>query len=252
MDNKLNAFTLAEVLITLGIIGVVAAMTLPTLVLKYQEKETVTALKKFYSQISQAYLFAVGEHGTPDLWGLNAASSENMITYIKPYLKFDKICRFGDGSVCHTADNLYFRSGGKTSSHYMNPWESKRTSAVLADGMIVNSFFISEDCSSSRGTGKFLENVCGEYVVDVNGSKKPNMYGKDIFIFLLTKFGVIPLGGGETFLEVPENSTIYSFELACLPSNATGFGCAAWVIENENLDYLHCDDLSWDGKRKCK
>ena len=55
---KNRAFTLAEVLITLGIIGVVAAMTLPTVVNKYKEKETVTKLKKFYSIISQSYLSA--------------------------------------------------------------------------------------------------------------------------------------------------------------------------------------------------
>ena len=48
-----KAFTLAEVLITLGIIGIVAAMTLPTLIGKYQKKQTVTQLKKSYTEISQ-------------------------------------------------------------------------------------------------------------------------------------------------------------------------------------------------------
>ena len=46
--NK-NAFTLAEVLITLGIIGVVAAMTMPSLIASHKEKETVSKLKKVYS-----------------------------------------------------------------------------------------------------------------------------------------------------------------------------------------------------------
>ena len=44
-----SGFTLAEVLITLGVIGVVAAMTMPSLVAHYKEKQTVVALKKFYS-----------------------------------------------------------------------------------------------------------------------------------------------------------------------------------------------------------
>ena len=51
---KKSAFTLAEVLITLGIIGVVAAMTITTLLAKYQEKQTVTKLKQTYSILSQA------------------------------------------------------------------------------------------------------------------------------------------------------------------------------------------------------
>ena len=64
-----KGFALAEVLITLGIIGIVAAMTLPALVQKNQEKVTVTKLKKVYSILSQAYQFAVNDYGTPDLWG---------------------------------------------------------------------------------------------------------------------------------------------------------------------------------------
>lgn len=53
MKNRINAFTLAEVLITLGIIGVVAAITIPTLVNKNNEKIRETQLKKAYSTLSQ-------------------------------------------------------------------------------------------------------------------------------------------------------------------------------------------------------
>ena len=67
--TKINyGFTLAEVLITLGIIGVVAAMTMPSLIANHQEKVTVTKVKKVYSILSQAYLIAVEEYGTPDEW----------------------------------------------------------------------------------------------------------------------------------------------------------------------------------------
>ena len=59
MGLQKKAFTLAEVLITLGIIGVVAAMTLPTLVGEYQKKQTATQLKKFYSIMQQAITRAI-------------------------------------------------------------------------------------------------------------------------------------------------------------------------------------------------
>ena len=68
--RKRAAFTLAEVLITLAIIGVVAALTIPTLVQKYKERETVTRVKEFYSVFSQAYQLAILEHGTFDQWNL--------------------------------------------------------------------------------------------------------------------------------------------------------------------------------------
>ena len=57
-------------LITLGIIGVVAAMTLPSIVQKHQEKVTVSKLKKIYSNVSQAYLNAIRENGSPENWGM--------------------------------------------------------------------------------------------------------------------------------------------------------------------------------------
>ena len=60
---KKAAFTLAEVLITLGIIGVVAAMTMPSLIQNYQEKATVTKLKKCYSLVSQAYVSILNDEG---------------------------------------------------------------------------------------------------------------------------------------------------------------------------------------------
>ena len=63
-----RGFTLAEVLITLGIIGIVAALTIPTLISKYQERVTITRLKESYSMLAQAYQFAVNKNGSPTSW----------------------------------------------------------------------------------------------------------------------------------------------------------------------------------------
>ena len=59
-----NGFTISEVLITLGIIGVVAAMTLPTLIRRHQEKVIIAKLKKNYSTMQQAYLMAINDKGS--------------------------------------------------------------------------------------------------------------------------------------------------------------------------------------------
>ena len=67
-----RAFTLAEVLITLGIIGVVAALTIPTLIANYQEKQTVSRLTKAYATISNAYQMAKVENGELSDWGFTA------------------------------------------------------------------------------------------------------------------------------------------------------------------------------------
>ena len=66
--NKFCAFTLAEVLITLGIIGIVAALTIPSVIEGYKEKETVAKLKKVYSVLSQSYELYMQETGEPFKW----------------------------------------------------------------------------------------------------------------------------------------------------------------------------------------
>ncbi len=65
---KKRAFTLSEVLITLGIIGVVVAFTFPVLISKYQEQVIISKYKKMYSTLSNAYNLAIAENGSPEQW----------------------------------------------------------------------------------------------------------------------------------------------------------------------------------------
>lgn len=81
-----RGFTLAEVLITLGVIGVVAAMTLPTVIANYQKQVTVNKIKKFYTNINQVYLRAQADNGEYSTWTYtNVEDYYNK--YLKPYLK---------------------------------------------------------------------------------------------------------------------------------------------------------------------
>lgn len=67
-NRKINAFTLAEVLITLGIIGVVAALTLPTLIQSHRKQIVETSLAKFSSEMNQAILMSVKDNGDYMYW----------------------------------------------------------------------------------------------------------------------------------------------------------------------------------------
>lgn len=233
-------------------------MTLPTLIQKQQEKVRVTALKKFYSTISQAYEFAVMEHGSPDLWGLDLNDSEKLLSYLSPHMKFIKYCRQGD--KCHPAEKISLRNGTQNNNSTFNPTDKSRYGAVLSDGMIVGTWVQDVNCKAAFAKGKHLENVCGEYIVDINGGKNPNRYGTDIFIFNITKYGIVPIGAEiyrDNIYQAEEDATRYAiknyrFDTGCLDKNAYGYGCAGWVIINGNQDYLHCDDLSWGGKTRCK
>lgn len=72
-NRRCLAFTLAEVLITLGIIGVVASMTLPTVVQKYRNQVVETRLKKFYTVFNQAIRLAEVEYGDKKDWYIDAS-----------------------------------------------------------------------------------------------------------------------------------------------------------------------------------
>ena len=86
-------FTLAEVLITLGIIGVVAAMTIPVLMTNFMKNKTETQLKTFYSKINQTVKMSIADNGDPEGWitpNKNYSYKENvefLNTYFFPYMK---------------------------------------------------------------------------------------------------------------------------------------------------------------------
>ena len=106
------AFTLAEVLITLGIIGVVAAMTLPTLTAKYKKSVVETSLKKFYTTANQAVKLSIVKNGETEYWEFPAEyNSEELLNFYNKYFK-DELKTL---KITNAPDNagilLYFADG---------------------------------------------------------------------------------------------------------------------------------------------
>ena len=117
-NSRKIAFTLAEVLITLGIIGVVAALTLPTLIENHNKRVVETRLQKFYSAMNQAIKMAELDYGDRDTWfeDNTAYSGKQKIwvdKYLVPYLKVAKTDKLktGGGEVYA----IYFADGSAVS-----------------------------------------------------------------------------------------------------------------------------------------
>ena len=230
---KKAAFTLAEVLITLGIIGVVAAMTMPSLIQNYQEKATVTKLKKCYSLVSQAYVSILNDEGGSDT--LQAGDDLEMMEKFGKYLKYQKTC--GRNKGCFP--NVTYKS--VTGNGY-NKWEddtTDRSRAILTDGTLI--MFNKNAMWGDEGNYLYAQ-----IYVDINGFKGPNQLGRDFFYFYISPEKIVPAGAKA----LEEKNEDQKFTKNCIQQN--GYACAAWVIYNENMDYLHCKDLSWDGKHSCK
>lgn len=231
---KKAAFTLAEVLITLGIIGVVAAMTMPSLIQNYQEKATVTKLKKCYSLVSQAYVSILNDEGGSDT--LQAGDDLEMMEKFGKYLKYQKTC--GRNKGCFP--NVTYKS--VTGNGY-SKWEddtTDRSRAILTDGTLI---MFNKSAMWGGNEGNYLY---AQIYVDINGFKGPNQLGRDFFYFYINPEKIVPAGARA----LEEKNEDQKFTKNCIQQN--GYACAAWVIYNENMDYLHCKDLSWDGKHSCK
>ena len=231
-DSRVFAFTLAEVLITLVIIGVVAALTIPNLMQKYTEQTTVKKLQKFYSNLSNAYNLAVKDNGPETEWGLvynyNGPSAQKVYeTLFKPYFKISKDCGFAGTGNCFGSE--YKRLNNSVLSNYnTNPAMYK---LGLDDGSAI-LVYVSSSIS---------------ILFDVNGAKEPNTLGRDTFGFSVNNGKVVPNG-------IPPGT--YDFNATCRSKtqndyNSGGTGCAAWVVYKGNMDYLHCDGLTW-AKHSCK
>lgn len=246
-----KAFTLAEVLITIGIIGLVMAMTLPALVQNYQEKVTINRLKKVYSTLSQLYIIVSEKEGPTTEWEVKRNSSGTISGTLSiqdifsRYIKKLQICT---GMHCQGVGYRFLNGTKDGNSSY----RIGNNAMILEDGTILRAESTANsivDCNLFRGSTEALKNVCFEIFVDVNGKSNPNTFGRDVFIFYWTKNGgILPAGSAQA------NSSHVNFS-TCSPKNTglySGYGCAAWVLYMENMDYLHCEGLSWDGKKSCK
>lgn len=181
-------FTLAEVLITLGIIGVVAGMTIPILMNNTQRREYVTALKKANSIIAQAIIMIKQDNGGT-LVGIGNSSNVFL-----QYLHYSKKCNAGEpGCWANPTYNLNGTLTSNVSSGNLYVFSPQQT-AVLSDGMLLNFCSFIASCDNAGYSLNGVNMSCGRLQVDVNGFKGPNTYGRDIFEFYVTDRGPIPSG----------------------------------------------------------
>ena len=223
---KMGGFTLAEVLIVVGIIGLIATFGIVPLIKNYQKQVTVTQLQKMFNTICEAHKMAEVENGPSGSWGNPTTEWDYDATiawldkYFLPYgkLNISKTCSGANTNDCW-AKNATFLEGTPIPS---NNW--------CAYTLILND-----------GTTIALEGVTNNYVliyVDVNGLKGPNIMGKDIFVIDLNyRAGYVSFhgkGASRLYL-LGDNGNSCNKS----PGSAKGFNCGAliqmdgWKISSE-------------------
>ena len=230
--TKLYGFTLAVVLITLGIIGIVAALTLPTLIQKQNDAENIAKLKKNYSILSQALVKSQLKLGFFETWDIVDVSGQNpegggtpanmkkVYEIIKPELKVIKECE--DKAGCWHK--------GITKDLNGNPVIA-RDSVGIGSGILIFKLADGSNISiDDHGPGNLVHMGSNynksTYVfwVDVNGDKRPNIIGRDIFLFILTNKGLVPAG-------IDDSTKCKSAPLYY------GAACTAKVLAEGKIDY---------------
>lgn len=215
MFNKFKAFTMAEVLMVLGIIGVVAAITIPNLKDSADEQVYVAKAGKVYSEMETAFSRASMKYGNVNDWS-NIA--DNTIgTAIG-----SKMAKYLDGTVCGVGANT-------------KCWKNDSSSINAANTAIVNAAY--KIALKDGATIAFFNNVAVanfsylQVLLDLDGSGK----------------GADTLGIDQFYMYILSNSTIndgsYKVEVNDEPDS---FSYLAWVLKYGNEDYMRCEsNLAW-------
>ena len=219
--KKYFGFTLAEVLITLGIIGVVAAITIPNLIQNNFEKRAVSTLLETQSILSQAIRMAEEEYGDVSGWGfIGNMSQQDGITIannLRSYMKIAIDCGYTNKKRC-IPDTTYKLLNGnmwdnytKTLAHY---------AIKLTNGSSI--WFRSSTINEFINTDTYIM-----FFIDINGQSLPNTVGKDLFVF---EYGIEGLK--------PNGAPGSEYANTC-SRDKSGWACAYVVLQNQNMNYLH-------------
>lgn len=192
--KKSLAFTLAEVLVTLGIIGVVSAMTVPSLMKNHQRSVYVTQLHKVYNEIQQATSLQLQERNAINLVESGIRSQATMATFINSRLKV---------STCTSPSNCfaseYKNMDGAAVTSYSNTNASCFTMASGAAICLEYKAPVTADSCKASEDDKFMQevgacdnlNMVGTLIVDSNGKSGPNVLGRDLFVMGLYNDGSV-------------------------------------------------------------
>jgi len=201
-NNSYGAFTLAEVLIVITLIGIIACMTIPLLNNSINNESYNAMFKKKYSEIIQVYKKITQEHGgyyqcTYTSSGPVTTECQKFYNDLMANYNVVKTCKGDDNTslgTCLPADGILKEDGTEIGSYcYGFNLSGQKNSNVfiLNDGTYIFVY--------PSGTGKWWP----IFAIDVNGQKKPNQWDKDVFSFIIdgNKLGFYPCGSsGENIL----------------------------------------------------
>ena len=223
-----KGFTLAEVLITLGILGVVIAMTMQTLVQKHQNKVIITQLNKTYSELQNIVNLISFEQNDDILNFVELTKEAELNKIFMSYYDNAKDCT---ANKCFENQNItYYTYAGNpiANSEGIQPINVyfSRPRFITKDGRLF--IFGGRDSYGNNSATNYGQIIS----VDVNGYKQnPNRLGQDLFMFQISEQGkLLPMGAEGTtyYRETDEYCSKTS------TSNMNGAGCTIKALTEKD------------------
>ena len=233
---KNKGFTLAEVLVTLSIIGVISAMVIPSLQKSFQEAQYRAGAKNAYSMLGQAIMMMKADDNLPAFANDNTELTTKFCNHLS-CIKTDQA-----KNIFASTYNYYENSG----SGYDYSWVAA-PSVILKNGML--AFFVYDAANCTGNAGTLFTTVCADIYIDTNGKKGPNKFGRDVFHFHITSNKsplLYPMGGRDdnsgSDTSSEENGGYFYWNFAnqnrCSESGSKwGGSCAGRVLEKGYMDY---------------
>lgn len=268
---KKRGFTLAEVLITLGIIGIIAALTAPSLIISSRNEATAAKLATVMSNVENAFTTAIIKENVDTLtetsfWVKSDKDATALDTaqFAGNLNKYIHLNGFGDTTPYKFYDGngpyLMNKTGGKGNVTQIkgNDEDKKERDSILlftkngavmfvtpyANGRISPKLKKEDDSTTATDAaakaaklGGALSDLATILYIDVNGKAAPNTFGRDIFMFYVGNNGVLyPFGGVDVSIyETGDKTSIWTSDkqrYGCQDDNIKGGqGCTARIIE---------------------
>ena len=219
-QNYKDGFTLSEVLITIVIIGIISAITVPAIIQKTQRQEFVSKLIKTHSTLARATNLIISEEGLPRYdqggWG----RAYNAYPLYKKHLINSRECGMNENCFANATYKLL--SGNNATSFFRlnQDFSYSFYRLITADGVSI-MFQTANDTCTAGVYGS--QNICLFISVDLNGERKPNTWGRDVFAFVLKENGIYPHGCDIKDVDVCKTTD--------------GIGCACKVLRESNMNY---------------
>lgn len=214
-----KGFTIAEVLITLGIIGIVVSMTLPMLIEKHKKQETSAKLKKFYTTMQQAIMMSEIDNSDMRYWDFDTTGYKNEDGN-KDHAKTAELCeKFFNRYLKKYLKHYFYEKGLNTSD--------ENGSTIFRTNRII--FY--------DGTIAYLNaGSCYDLLFDTNGDKKPNKYGQDQFAFYICPYGQSGKLNPNEKITTSANSNSNTREQAYEYCKQNGYFCAR-LLQIDNWEF---------------